>query len=102
MGLSIYSNFKGYLTVKQFYLSVFEIFVFLRQHLFMQRVFYAGSDFTQNKPAAGVAVCRRGGATAALNSLNMMFQWEQNTQVIMSLWYKGYTGRLRLLILKRS
>ena len=40
----------------------------------MQRVFYANGAAAQNKPAAGVAVCRRGGATAALSSLNMMFQ----------------------------
>ena len=86
MGLSVCLNFKGYLSVKQFYLSVFEIFVFLRQHLFMQRVFYAGSDFTQNKPAAGVAVCRRGGATAALNSLNMMFQLSNMPMLTSQYW----------------
>ena len=40
----------------------------------MQRVFFANSANAHNKPAAGVAVCRRGGATAALSSLNMMFQ----------------------------
>ena len=40
----------------------------------MQRLFYSGGRFVQNKPAAAVAVCRRGGATAAFQSMNMMFQ----------------------------
>ena len=60
----------------------------------MQRVFYAGSDFTQNKPAAGVAVCRRGGATAALNSLNMMFQLSNMPMVTSQYWNIVY-GRAK-------
>ena len=37
-----------------------------------QRAFYSGAD-VQNKPAAAVAICRRGGATAAYQTLNMLF-----------------------------
>ena len=40
----------------------------------MQRVFVSSSAYLQNKPAAAVAVCRRGGATATLQTMNMMFE----------------------------
>lgn len=40
----------------------------------MQRVFFSSSAYLQNKPAAAVAVCRRGGATATLQTMNMMFE----------------------------
>jgi len=40
----------------------------------MQRMFYSAGEAFKGKPAAGVAVCRRGGATAALQTLNMPFQ----------------------------
>lgn len=39
-----------------------------------QRMMYAGSSVFSNKPAAGVSVCRRGGGTAAFQTLNMPFQ----------------------------
>ncbi len=39
----------------------------------LQRMLYAGAD-VRNKPAAVVAVCRRGGATAAFQALQMPFQ----------------------------
>lgn len=39
-----------------------------------QRLCYAGGAFCVNKPAAAVAVCRRGGATAAFQCLQMPFQ----------------------------
>ncbi|MBQ6955882.1 MAG: flavodoxin family protein [Bacteroidales bacterium] len=52
----------------------------------MQRVFYSRPDLAQNKPAAGVAVCRRGGATAALQSLNMMFQLLNMPMVTSQYW----------------
>ena len=52
----------------------------------MQRVFYAGGRFVQNKPAAAVAVCRRGGATAAFQSMNMMFQMMNMPVVTSQYW----------------
>ena len=39
----------------------------------MQRVFYAANGRLRGKPAASVAVCRRGGASAAFQTLNMFF-----------------------------
>ena len=38
----------------------------------LQRAFFSGAQ-VQNKPAAAVAICRRGGATATLQTMNMMF-----------------------------
>ncbi len=40
---------------------------------FMDRAFYAGSTLVQNKPAAAIASCRRGGATATFDQLNKYF-----------------------------
>ena len=40
----------------------------------IQRALYSGGAYFTGKPAAAVAVCRRGGATAALQSLTMPFQ----------------------------
>lgn len=37
----------------------------------MQRAFYSNGQALQNKPAAVVTICRRGGATAAMQSLQM-------------------------------
>ena len=39
-----------------------------------QRMLYAGGSQFQGKPAAAVCVCRRGGATAAFQALQMPFQ----------------------------
>ena len=39
-----------------------------------QRVCFAGSAYVKAKPAASVAVCRRGGSTAAFQCLNMPFE----------------------------
>ena len=52
----------------------------------MQRMFYSRSDLAMNKPAAGIAVCRRGGATAALQSLTMMFQLQHMPMVTSQYW----------------
>lgn len=52
----------------------------------MQRLFYSRSDLAMNKPAAGIAVCRRGGATAALQSLTMMFQLHHMPMVTSQYW----------------
>ena len=65
----------------------------------MQRVCYSASSIVQNKPAAGVAVCRRGGATAALQSLNMMFQMLNMPLVTSQYWnivYGTDKGEARL------
>lgn len=40
----------------------------------LQRAFYSNDSSVQGKPAAAVAVCRRGGATASFETLNMPFQ----------------------------
>ena len=37
----------------------------------IQRMFFSAGDKVQNKPAAAVCVCRRGGATAAYQTMNM-------------------------------
>ncbi len=39
----------------------------------MQRVFFAAGGRLRGKPGASVAVCRRGGASAAFQTLNMFF-----------------------------
>ena len=44
-----------------------------------------------NKPAAGIAVCRRGGATAALQSLTMMFQLQHMPMVTSQYWNIVYS-----------
>ena len=38
----------------------------------LQRAFFSGAN-VQNKPAAAVAICRRGGATAAYQTLNIAY-----------------------------
>ena len=38
----------------------------------MQRLFFSAGHLVQNKPAAALAVCRRGGATATLQTMNMI------------------------------
>lgn len=40
----------------------------------LQRAFFAGTSAIEGKPAAAVAVCRRGGSTAAFQCLNMPLQ----------------------------
>ena len=51
-----------------------------------QRMMYAGSSVFANKPAAGVCVCRRGGATAAFQTLNMPFQMTNMPVVTSQYW----------------
>ena len=48
-------------------------------------LFSAGAQ-VQNKPAAAVCVCRRGGATAALNTLTMPFQMMNMPVVTSQYW----------------
>ena len=51
-----------------------------------QRMMYAASSVFANKPAAGVCVCRRGGATAAFQTLNMPFQMTNMPIVTSQYW----------------
>ncbi len=57
----------------------------------MQRLFYAGGAHVMNKPAAAVVVCRRGGATAAFQTLNMPFQM-MNMPVVSSQYWNIVYG----------
>lgn len=57
-----------------------------------QRMMYAGSSVCAGKPAAGVCVCRRGGATAAFQTLNMPFQMT-NMPVVTSQYWNILYGR---------
>ena len=56
----------------------------------MQRLFYSNGSLVQNKPAAAVAVCRRGGATASLQTLNMMFEMMNMPVVTSQYWNIAY------------
>jgi multimeric flavodoxin WrbA len=58
----------------------------------MQRMFYTAGDLYRNKPAAAVAVCRRGGATAALQTLLMPFQM-MNMPIATSQYWNIVYGR---------
>ncbi|MBR3454752.1 MAG: twin-arginine translocation signal domain-containing protein [Bacteroidaceae bacterium] len=44
----------------------------------------------QNKPAAALAVCRRGGATATLQTMNMMFEMMNMPVVTSQYWNIAY------------
>ena len=56
----------------------------------MQRLFFSAGHLVQNKPAAAVAVCRRGGATASLQTLNMMFEMMNMPVVTSQYWNIAY------------
>ena len=56
----------------------------------MQRLFYSAGQLVQNKPAAAVAICRRGGATASLQTLNMMFEMMNMPVVTSQYWNIAY------------
>ena len=51
----------------------------------LQRAFFSGAK-VQNKPAAAVTICRRGGATAAYQTLNMLFE-KMNMPVVTSQYW---------------
>lgn len=57
-----------------------------------QRMLYAGGAMFRGKPAAAVAVCRRGGATAAYQTLLMPFQM-CNMPIITSQYWNIAYGR---------
>ena len=56
----------------------------------MQRLFYSAGHLVQNKPAAALAVCRRGGATATLQTMNMMFEMMNMPVVTSQYWNIAY------------
>ena len=56
----------------------------------MQRLFFAAGHLVQNKPAAALAVCRRGGATATLQTMNMMFEMMNMPVVTSQYWNIAY------------
>ena len=56
----------------------------------MQRVFFSASSKVENKPAASVAICRRGGATAAFQTVNMMFEMMNMPLVTSQYWNIAY------------
>lgn len=58
----------------------------------MQRMFFSAGAYFACKPAAAVAICRRGGATAAYQTLNMPFQM-MNMPVISSQYWNIAYGR---------
>lgn len=58
----------------------------------IQRLFYCAGSKVQNKPAAAVCVCRRGGATAAFQTLNMPFQM-MNMPVVSSQYWNIVYGQ---------
>lgn len=57
-----------------------------------QRMSYAGGSLLQNKPAAAVCVCRRGGASAAFQTLQMPFQMLNMPIVTSQYWNIAYGG----------
>ena len=58
----------------------------------IQRLCYSASNLMQNKPAAAVAVCRRGGATAVYQTLLMPFQM-LNMPIVTSQYWNIVYGR---------
>ena len=58
----------------------------------MQRAFFSNGAAVQNKPAAALAICRRGGATAAMQCLQMPLQM-MNMPVVTSQYWNIAYGR---------
>lgn len=58
----------------------------------IQRAFYSNGANISGKPAASIAVCRRGGATAAFECLNMPFQM-MNMPIVTSQYWNIVYGR---------
>lgn len=58
----------------------------------VQRMFFSAGSKVQNKPAAAVCVCRRGGATAAFQTLNMPFEM-MNMPIVTSQYWNIVYGR---------
>ena len=58
----------------------------------IQRMFFSAGSKMTNKPAAAVCVCRRGGATAACQTMNMPFQM-MNMPIVTSQYWNIVYGR---------
>ena len=58
----------------------------------IQRAFFSNGAAIAGKPAAAVAVCRRGGSTASFETLNMPFQM-MNMPVVTSQYWNIVYGR---------
>lgn len=58
----------------------------------IQRAFFSNGANVSGKPAASIAVCRRGGATAVFESLNMPFQM-MNMPIVTSQYWNIVYGR---------
>ena len=58
----------------------------------LHRMFFSAGDLFRNKPAATVAVCRRGGATAAFQTMNMAFEM-MNMPIVTSQYWNIVYGR---------
>lgn len=58
----------------------------------LDRLFYSGHDRLAFKPAAAVAVCRRGGASATFDRLNKYFTIN-NMPVVSSVYWNSVHGR---------
>ncbi|MBQ7192110.1 MAG: flavodoxin family protein [Paludibacteraceae bacterium] len=56
----------------------------------MQRAFFSNGAYVQNKPAAVVTVCRRGGATAAFEALQMPLQMMNMPLATSQYWNIAY------------
>ena len=58
----------------------------------IQRAFYSNGTNISGKPAASIAICRRGGATAVFETLNMPFQM-MNMPIVTSQYWNIVYGR---------
>ncbi len=56
----------------------------------IQRSFYSNGANIAGKPAAAIAVCRRGGATAAFEAMNMPFQMMNMPLITSQYWNIAY------------
>ena len=63
----------------------------------IQRAFYSNGANISGKPAASIAVCRRGGATAVFESLNMPFQM-MNMPIVTSQYWNIVTDVLKVML----
>ena len=58
----------------------------------VQRMFFSAGAYFAGKPAAAVAICRRGGATSAFQTLNMPFMM-MNMPIVTSQYWNIAYGR---------
>lgn len=56
----------------------------------VQRMFHSAGHLFRNKPAASIAICRRGGATAAFQTMNMPFMMMNMPVVTSQYWNIAY------------